>query len=377
MAAAALAFRPASLLPSLLLAAALCPLAARAETFEGRDICHCYVTGLSADGMAGTGQLSGSYQTFHWTWQGGAQPLGRGTQRKLQTSAGTPAISADGKVVASTIIDSSQTYATQGRWTAETGWQQLMPPRPADGAIVDLYDGSVFGMSRDGKTITGLYWRNTGVGGLAHGSRWTEGGQVQDMGSSGGSSRIDDANGDGSVLVGWDEHPQYGIRRAAVWVNGVKTVLEDSDWPSEAGAVNAAGTIIVGQAVDPVTQMNGAAMWTWNGNQWVKKWLGVLAGTQPGGMAYASALSDDGKTVVGTARRFFSPSNRGFIWTEGTGMVEAGKYFKDRGYNVGKKLAIQSISALSADGQVMGVSGIELATGQTRSIAVRRLPAAR
>ncbi|WP_374567912.1 hypothetical protein [Ideonella sp.] len=375
--AATVVSRPASMLSLLLLVGAAAPLAVHAETFEGRDICHCYVTSLSADGLAATGQLNGSYQTFYWTWQGGAQALGRGTQRKLQTSAGTPAISADGKVVASTIIDSSQAYATQGRWTAETGWQQLMPPRPADGAIVDQYDGSVFGMSRDGQTITGLYWRNTGVGGLAHASRWTAGGQVQDMGSSGGSSRIDDANADGSVLVGWDEHPQYGNRRAAVWVHGVKTVLEDSDWPSEAGAVNADGTIIVGQAVDPATQMNSAAMWTWDGSRWVKKNLGVLAGTQAGGMAYASALSDDGKTVVGTARRFFSPSNRGFIWTEATGMVEAGKYFKDRGYNVGKKLAIQSISALSADGRVMGVVGTELATGLTRSIAVRQVPATR
>jgi len=366
--------------PAVLLAVAgvALPLAAaRAETFEGRDICRCYVTSMSADGTAATGQLTGSYQTFHWTWQGGMQALGRGTQRKLKTSAGTPAISADGKVVAATIIDAGQDHGTQGRWTAETGWQQLMPPRPADGAIVDRYDGSVFGMSRDGQTITGLYWRNTGVGGLAHGSRWTEGGQVVDMGSSGNSSRIDDANGDGSVLVGWDEHPQYGNRRAAVWVHGVKTVLEDSDWPSEAGAVNADGTIIVGQAVDPATQINGAAMWTWNGSQWVKKSLGVLAGTQPGGMAYATALSDDGKTVVGTARRFFSPSNRGFIWTEDSGMVEAGKYFKDRGYNVGKKLEIQSVSTISADGQVMGISGIEVATGATRSIAVRRVTAGR
>jgi uncharacterized membrane protein len=353
--------RPAVLLA---VAGAALPLsAARAETFEGRDICRCYVTSMSADGTAATGQLYGSYQTFYWTWQGGMQPLGRGTQRKLKTSAGTPAISADGKVVAATIIDVGQDHGTQGRWTAETGWQQLMPPRPADGAIVDRYDGSVFGMSRDGKTVTGLYWRNTGVGGLAH--------------SSGGSSRIDDANADGSVLVGWDEHPQYGNRRAAVWVHGVKTVLEDSDWPSEAGAVNAAGTIIVGQAVDPATQINGAAMWTWNGSQWVKKSLGVLPGTQPGGMAYASALSDDGKTVVGTARRFFSPSNRGFIWTEDSGMVEAGKYFKDRGYNVGKKLEIQSVSTISADGQVMGVSGIEVATGATRSLAARRLTARR
>jgi uncharacterized membrane protein len=221
------------LLPLSLAVFAVLPAAA--QTLEGRRLCECYVTDLSDDGRAAAGQLAGSNQTFRWTEQGGVQPLGRGTYRKLQRGSGTPAISGDGQIVGSTIIDTTQTYGTQGRWTAETGWQQLMPPRPDDGAVVDAEDGSVFGMSRDGRVITGLYWRSTGEGGLAHGSRWTEGGVVQDMGSSGGSSRIDDANTDGSVLVGWDEHPQFGTRRAAVWVNGEKTILDNTDWPSEAG----------------------------------------------------------------------------------------------------------------------------------------------
>ncbi|MFO1337482.1 MAG: hypothetical protein U1F53_04485 [Burkholderiaceae bacterium] len=362
-------FRPRHLL-ALLLAAA--PFAAGAQAFEGRDICRCIVTDLSDDGMAATGLLNGSYQAFRWTWDGGAQPLGRGTMRKIQTSAGVPAISGDGTVIAATIIDDSQTIGTQGRWTLAGGWQALMPPRPDDGAVLDLYDGSVFGMSRDGRVVTGLYWRNTNVGGLAHGSRWTEGGRVEDMGSSGGSSRIDDANADGSVLVGWDEDPSNGNRRAAVWAHGVKTVLDEtSGWSSEAGAVNARGNVVVGQAIDPKSGMVGAAKWTWNGAKWVKTVIGVLEGTKPGGQAYALGVSDDGKTVVGVARRFFSPNNKGFVWTEETGMVEATKYFKDRGYTFGNKFSINQIGAISADGQVMGVVGTELATGATRSIAVR------
>jgi len=88
-------------------------------------------------------------------------------------------------------------------------------------------------------------------------------------------------------------------------------------------------------------------------------------------------LSEDGKTVVGIARRFFSPSSKGFVWTEGTGMVEATKYFKDRGYTFGKKFSIESIPAISKDGKVMAVLGTEVATGATRSIAVRSVPASR
>lgn len=365
--------------PSLCLMLALLaalPAAATAQSLEGRKLCECYVTDLSDDGRAATGQLAGSNQTFRWTESGGVQPLGRGTFRKLQRGSGTPAISGDGEVVASTIIDETQAYGTQGRWTAAGGWQQLMPPRPGDGAIVDAEDGSVFGMSRDGRVVTGLYWRNTAQGGLAHASRWAEGGVVEDMGSSGNSSRIDDANADGRVLVGWDEHPQYGNRRAAVWVDGVKTVLDETDWPSEAGAVNARGNIIVGQAVDPKRGIVSAVMWTWNGRKWAKKVLGLLDGTRQGGQAYATGVSDDGRTVVGSARRFFSPASKGFVWTESTGMVEAEKYFAERGYAVGGKLAIESINAISGDGQVMGVVGTELASGRVYSVAVRSLPAA-
>jgi uncharacterized membrane protein len=117
-------------------------------------------------------------------------------------------------------------------------------------------------------------------------------------------------------------------------------------------------------------------MWTWNGRKWAKKVLGVLEGTKQGGSAYASGLSDDGQTVVGTASRFFSPASKGFVWTAATGMVEAEKYFQDRGYDAGGKLSIESINAISGDGQVMGVVGTDLDTGKVHSVAVRTLPAA-
>lgn len=365
--------------PALLLAS-VPTLAAAAPPWAAKEICHCYATDLSDDGTAATGSLNGSNQTFYWRAGEGMKPLGRGTMRQLKRGSGTPAISGDGLVVASTILDDSKTLGTQGRWTAATGWQQLMPPRPADGAVVDAEDGSVFGMSGDGLTITGLYWRNTAVGGLAHGSRWTAATGVQDMGSGGSSSRIDDANRDGTVLVGWDEHPVWGNRRAAVWVNGVKTLLEpeDSDWPSEASAVNSDGTIIVGQAVNLARQIQAAVKWTWNGSSWVKTLLGNLPRTVPGGSAYANGLSDDGRIVVGIARRDFSPSNQGFVWTEADGLVEAGQYFRERGPDLSKRLDIFSISAISADGAVMAVVGTDKAPPfAVRSLAVRTPGAAR
>lgn len=339
---------------------------------EVRRMCACYVTDLSTDGLAAAATNDRNYETLRWTWGGGAQWLGRSTGPKLHTSAGTPAISGDGTVVAATILDDTQAYGTQARWTASTGWQQLMPPRPDDGAIVDSYDGSVFGMSGDGQTITGLYWRNTGVGGLAHASRWTAGGRVVDLGSSGYASRVDGASRDGTVLAGWDEHPEQGYRRAAVWVNGVRTLLDEE--PSEANKVNADGTVLVGTAIDPASGLNAAAMWTWNGSQWVRRILGVLDGTRMGGMAQATDLSDDGKVVVGVARRIFSPATKGFVWTAETGLLEAADYFKQRygkANGLQRKVAVHTVSAISGDGRVMSVVGTDLATGIRASFAVR------
>src|SRR6185369_2670537 len=100
-----------------------------------------------------------NYATFLWTKEKGARPLSRGTANHLQgQTAGIPRISHDGRTIAATIMDDTNTYGTQGRWTRGGGWQQL-GPMPADGGIMDSFDSGVFGMSGDGKTVTGLYWR--------------------------------------------------------------------------------------------------------------------------------------------------------------------------------------------------------------------------
>jgi hypothetical protein len=149
------------------------PGAASAQSVEVTKMCACWVTSLSADGSAATGMMNNTYATFRWTAKKGARPLGRNTASHLQgQTAGTPRISDDGKTIAATIMDDSNTYGTQGRWTQGGGWQQLSP-MPEDGGIMDSFDGSVFGMSKDGGTVTGLYWRPGQTGGSAHGSTWT------------------------------------------------------------------------------------------------------------------------------------------------------------------------------------------------------------
>lgn len=343
---------------SALAAIALLPaLAAQADTLSIEPVGQVYVSGLSADGKVAVGQTVDNYETFRWQSGGRVTRLGRSTLEALSLTSGSPAVSADGSVVAATILSDDGTYSTAGRWTKAAGWKTpaALPP---GGGNLDNETCSAFGLSGDGKVVTGLFWRPGMPGGTAHGVRWTEADGMQDMGSDGSSSRIDAANADGSVLVGWDQHPSYGNRRAAVWVNGVKTILSPSDWPSEATAVNAAGTIIVGNGPDPLNPVQvQALMWKWNGSGWTTTVIGVMNGRGKTGIAYATGVSDDGSFVTGLARKdVMAPASVGFVWTEAGGMVEATEYLKANGMNPGKIYKIYNVSALSADGRTFAVA---------------------
>ncbi len=330
------------------------------------------VTSLSADGRAAAGLTMDSFEAFRWTARGGVVPLGRGTWAALSQRSGTPRISADGSVVSATILSDDGTYATACRWTASAGWQALTPPRPPGGGIIDHEDSSAFGLSGDGAVVTGLFWLAAGPG--AHGMAWSAATGMADMGAEGRSSRIDGASRDGSVQVGWDEHPQFGNRRAAVWVNGVRTVLDDSDWPSEASAVNADGSVVVGYSGNPADFQTYATMWAWNGAGWTKTLLGVFTKRNATGFAFASGVSADGRVVVGGARPdSMSPRQVGFVWTPEGGFVDAADWFKAAGARLNPLQPVIEVSAVSADGSTFAaVTQAMVAPFTTRTLILRR-----
>jgi uncharacterized membrane protein len=366
------ALRRATALVALVLAPAL----AGADTLSLQPIAGGVVTELSADGRAAVGEANRTYEPFHWTVQTGLVKLGRATMRPLGHRSGTPTISADGQVVGATILSDDGLTSTAGRWTAGTGWQMLRP-LPADAGLMDGEDSSVHGMSPDGRVAVGLYWRPGQPGGSAHAMAWTAAGGMVDLGSSGSSSRADAASADGSVIVGWDEHPQFGNRRAAVWVNGVKTLLEDSDWPTEAAAVNADGTIIVGQGVNFDTFQIVAMMWRRQGGSWVRSVLGSIVSPRAlaGGFAYATGVSNDGSMVVGINRPdVMSPNSYGFVWTPAGGFQKATDWLQANGASLGPLHKLYAVSTISADGSTLAALVLNRKTGTASTVLVRRQP---
>lgn len=347
------------LLRSLIAAAGTALLVAPLTAVEIKYLGPVLATDLSDDGSVVVGNTPWTYETFRWTEATGAVPLGRGTVVPLGVGAGSPDVSADGTRVSATILDDSGTAATQGLWTLGSGWQQLMPPTLPDGGILDQSYGSAWGLSGDGSTVTGLYWRPGEPGGLAHATSWTQSAGLVDLGSSGGSSRASAANYDGSVVVGFDEHPMFGNWRATVWVNGVLTHLSDSDAFTEATATNPDGTIVVGNGWDDDTFFATAAVWTFDGSSWNEQLLGVLPGTDPifGGLSIANGVTADGSFVVGFNKFDFFGSSTGFVWTPSGGLVSASDWLTSIGAALDPDLIVLDLPAVSPDGQyVLGIA---------------------
>lgn len=348
---------------------------AAAQGWRTAAVIDASVSALSADGQVAAGTTFDTFEAFRWTARDGLQRLGGASWAAPGHRSGITGLSADGRIVSATIVDETGTATTAGRWAADTGWQRL-GPLPADGGLFDGETSSAFAMSGDGQVVAGLYWRPDATDGLAHAMAWTAATGIRDLGSSGRSSRINGASHDGSVLVGWDEHPQFGNRRAAIWAGGVRTVLDDSDWPSEALAVNPAGTVVVGYTGNPADFQTYATRWAWNGQAWVSTRLGVIHQRGATGYAYASALSADGTLIVGGYRPDVSrPTSKGFVWTEATGFVDAAEYFAAQGVRLNPLAPIIGLTAVGAEGRtVAAVTQQRVAPFATRTLLLRPKP---
>ena len=164
------------------------------------------VCSLSYDGTVAVGNVidDNSYETYRWTAADGVVRLGRSTVDVIGTGGGLPKVSYDGNRVSATILTEDGLFATPGVWDINTGWQETMPPQPADGGIVDLGYGSAWGLSGDGSMLTGFYWT---ANGRAQACTWTQAAGIVALPQlANHNARVNSASYDGSVVVGWEEH---------------------------------------------------------------------------------------------------------------------------------------------------------------------------
>jgi hypothetical protein len=313
------------------------------------------------------GNLIGPYETFRWTAATGPVLLGRATVPLLGVGAGSPDVSADGTRVSATITTDDLAHATQGIWNVDTGWQTLMPPTPPDGGLLDNSYGSAWGLSGDGETIVGLYWRPGAHDGSAHPSAGTLAGGVHDLGTPGRSGRANAASYNSDVIGGWTERSD-GTWEPTVWVRGTMTVLGDFDASGEVEAVNSVGDVVVGSSYQhPYV---GATIWRFDGISWVRDYVGLLPDATPQGLAWFDGVSDDGGVVVGTTRPYFAPYYQGMLWMPDTGLLRADDWVAAFGATTA--FPISQLTAVSTDGRtVVGITTNESPPGQHRGIVIR------
>ena len=320
-------------------------------------------TSVSADGsvIAGNWLFAFVYETFRWTESDGVELLGRATTPVLGTGAGTPDISNDGTKISATVLNDTAQYATIGVWTLGQGWTTAEIPKnyPPDCGPLDNSIGSAWGLSGDGETVVGLYWRGGVVGG---GSAHATAGPISalaDLGSLGSdrSSRANAASDDGRVVGGWSERAD-GLWQPVVWQDGVLTQLGNFEAFCSVDGVRGDGLTVVGsgKALGSFT-VGDAYRWDFDGATWVPTVLGSLPGTsQPFGLATARSITADGSMIVGYNR--FGPGNEtGFVWTADTGMRSAEQFLLDGGVSVPSNLRLLDLTAISDDGStIVGVA---------------------
>lgn len=299
-----------------------------AQNFEAWDV--------SADGSVVAGNFGGEGASYaYWTREGGLVNIGGASP---QPFGGHASISDDGRYIAGTTFNTSTNFGEIARFDRMTGqWTTL-------GGIGGELDGSVssgWGISGNGQSVVGLGWLPNFN---AHAIQWTEGGGLVDMGSTvtGRASRANNVNHDGSVVVGWQDGD---LRQAAVWNNGVQTLLFDAisnEGLSEAQAVSSDGTWVGGNG----NFGNNGEAWIWSEATGAIR-LGHINDTFTGSV---TAMSADGSVVVGFERSFgFGGGSLGFIWTEETGMIDLNAFAASLGIDT-QGLVLDLPLGISADG---------------------------
>jgi probable HAF family extracellular repeat protein len=263
-------------------------------------------------------------------------------------------LSGDGLTLVGSAL-SSRGLIEAAIWVRGTEWRSLggVP----GGASCDRSFSNAYGVSRDGKVVVGNSW----LGCTAHAFRWEESTGMVDLGSANsGSSLANNASGDGTVAVGYQESnaPGFsGFRQGAKWTSGRQELVTGPEGPvGTARAANRDGSIIVGSQCYPVTLDQNQAAWIWRAQGGTTCLSAPRRRLSPGPpiLTEAEATSDDGEVVGGSQNVGGSNDSDAIIWIGGRGA-----YLKDFLVANGLSNAFATwvntgtITAISPDGRIL------------------------
>lgn len=299
-------------------------------------------TSISNDGVVvGDNLASGQY----FLWTAGAGQADIGGQIAGDGVGGQSTISHDGTTVAGTVFNGVSGTHEMGRYDVGSG---TWTPLGGIGAVSDAETSSGWGIAGDGQSIVGLGWVTPGS---AHAVRWRSDTGMVDLGSTSAdrSSRANNTNFDGSVIVGWQDNDNG--RQGAVWVNGVQELITDTNGfaASEAVSVSNDGTFVSG------FQFGGffapSELWRYNTVTDSYEGLGNLTDGGAAGITAGVAMNGDGTLIAGGTWGF-GPAFFGtaIIWEEGVGVQRFSEYLDARGIAYEPGYTFAFVSDMSSDG---------------------------
>lgn len=280
---------------------------AQAQTFDTGSV--VFMNDVSNNGVA-VGIVAATH--IMWTEASGTNSIGVLASGEV---SGMTSISSDAKYISGTMTNPATGVDVMAHYdVAAQTWNYV-------GNVPSNQPSSAWGMTSDGSTVVGLGERGNYVG---HAIKWSQASGLVDLGSTvpGRSSRANGINDDGSIVVGWQDD-DYGDRFGVYWKNGVQTYLKDQngDYVGEVSSVTPDGKTMIGNNWDK------PYIWTEaDGYTEVVNANPMLDGS-------STAISDDGKTVIGYFREWGTGafSGRGFIWTKETGPLDLNGYIQNLG----------------------------------------------
>jgi probable HAF family extracellular repeat protein len=224
-------------------------------------------------------------------------------------------MSADGSVVVG--VSAAAAGLEAFRWTETTGMVGLGTLGGKE------YQSTAAGVSADGSIVVGAS-SSAKSGSNNEAFLWTEETGMVGLGDLPGGDFSSGASGisaDGSVIVGTSDSRVSNIGEAFLWTASTGLVglgVPDETHPVAASAgdnISADGRVVVGSA----STANGLEAFRWTETEGF-----VLLGDLPGGLFFSKAreASADGSVVVGSAVSAAGPT--GFRWTAESGMVAIG-----------------------------------------------------
>jgi hypothetical protein len=270
-------------------------------------------------------------------------------------------ISADGTAIISAQDDPDTGLRNPAIWYESNSWTDptLLGGIPGYGSC-DNSVGSGYALNHDGSIAVGLGWND--CEGVAF--MWTAASGMVDIGGVRASMISDD----GTVVTGFDHHPDWGGRRANYWLNdpggtppgsvtGPILMGDADDAPSEGYDITSDGSMICGEHFPADSGWFWSRAMVWTEATGIVE-LGTL-GNNENHRSIAMNCSDDGK-VCGVSG---DPPPWGmwdvFLWTEAEGMQQLKQLCLDSGATLPDGFVdnnLVGVLTLSSDGSTLLVT---------------------